>query len=429
MNAIGRKGLRPFLTLDLSRLLSRAGAAVPTGIDRVELAYAEYLLAHAPERTEFVALHPLGRFGTLPQATTMRFVEALSARWDAGAADDGSAARLGRRLLHGLMLPRADRGAVQPEPRNTVYLLLSHHHLNRPAMVADTITRRRAAFVPMVHDLIPLQFPEYCREQEAAKHASRIDTVCRLADAVLVPSQAVRQSLLPYLAQAGRAHVPVWPVPHGVHLRALPQPDPGAGNTAEPPAHPYFVCLGTIEGRKNHLLLLTIWRRLVEEQGARAPHLVLIGKRGWKNEQALDLIERCPSLQRVVTEHNALPDQDVARLLKGARALLFPSFGEGYGLPLAEALSLGVPAICSDIPVFREVGDGMPIHLDPLDGLGWMQTIKAFIDDDPHRVGQCMALRHWSAPGWIDSVAAAMRLIDQAGIANGLARRLDMPAP
>ena len=198
MNALGgRDGLPPFLTLDLSRLLSRAGAAVPTGIDRVELAYAEYLLAHAPERTEFVALHPLGRFGTLPRAATARFVDALAARWDKGVADDGTAARLGRRLLHGLMLPRADRGMIQPEPRGTIYLLLSHHHLTRPAVVADTIARRRAAFVPMVHDLIPLQFPEYCREQEAAKHAVRIDTVCRLADAVLVPSEAVRQSLLP----------------------------------------------------------------------------------------------------------------------------------------------------------------------------------------------------------------------------------------
>ncbi len=408
MNALGgHDGLPPFLTLDLSRLLSRAGAAVPTGIDRVELAYAAYLLAHAPERTELVALHPLGRFGTLPHMATARFVDALAARWDRGAADDGTAARLGRRLLHGLMLPRADRGIIQPEPRDTIYLLLSHHHLTRPAVVAETIARRRAVFVPMVHDLIPLQFPEYCREQEAAKHAVRIDTVCRLADAVLVPSEAVRQSLLPHLLRAGRAHVPVWPVPHGVHLRALPQPLPDARPPAGP-SHPYFVCLGTIEGRKNHLLLLTIWRRLVEKQGARAPHLVLIGKRGWKNEQVLDLLNRCPSLQGVVSEHNALPDQEVARLLKGARALLFPSFGEGYGLPLTEALSLGVPAICSDIPVFREVGGDLPLYLDPLDGTGWMRAVVDFVGDSPCRQRQCTQTARRNFPVWTDSVCDAL---------------------
>ncbi len=407
MNALGGRDGLPPLILDLSRLLSRAGAAVPTGIDRVELAYAEYLLAHAPERTEFVALHPLGRFGTLPQAATARFVAALAARWDAGAADDGAAARLGRRLLHGLMLPRPDRGAIRSEGPGAVYLLLSHHHLTRPAVVADTIARRRAAFVPMVHDLIPLQFPEYCREQEAARHASRIDTVSQLADAVLVPSEAVRRSLLPHLARAGRAHVPVWPVPHGVHLRALPHLDDGPDDPAPPP-HPYFVCLGTIEGRKNHLLLLTIWRRLVEEQGALAPHLVLIGKRGWKNEQALDLLGRCPSLRGVVTEHNALPDRDVARLLKGARALLFPSFGEGYGLPLAEALSLGVPAICSDIPVFREVGGDLPLYLDPLDGTGWMRAIAGLATDPPRGPEPSVPAVRRPYPSWTDSVRDAL---------------------
>ena len=157
----------------------------------------------------------------------------------------------------------------------------------------------------------------------------------------------------------------------------------------------------------------------MEEQGARAPHLLLIGKRGWKNEQVLDLLNRCPSLQGVVREHNALPDQEVARLLKGARALLFPSFGEGYGLPLTEALSLGVPAICSDIPVFREVGNGVPTYLDPLDGLGWKKAVEAFVGDDLRREAQCAVLRDWYAPGWTDSVRSTMQRVDSTGWRTG----------
>jgi glycosyltransferase involved in cell wall biosynthesis len=235
-----------------------------------------------------------------------------------------------------------------------------------------------------------------------------------------VPSEAVRQALLPYFAQAQRPDVPVWTIPHGVHLRALPQavlasPPPVA---ADP--HPYFVCLGTIEARKNHLLLLTLWRRLVEERGADAPHLVLIGKRGWENEQVIDMLERCPSLQGVVHEHNALPDEEVVRFLKGARALLFPSFAEGYGLPLSEALSLGVPAICSDIAVFREIGGGIPVLLDPLDGIAWLETIRAFIDDDPARTRQCGLMHAWSLPGWVDSVRLAMEQTNRIGESAGM---------
>ncbi|NPD68330.1 glycosyltransferase family 4 protein [Lichenicola cladoniae] len=415
MNVLGRAQIAPFVTLDLSRLLSRAGADVPTGIDRVELAYAVYLLSHAPERVEFVALHPLGRFGSLPFDATARFVEALAARWDAGVVDDTTAVRLGRRLLHGLMLPRSDRNPHRPasgDLRRRVYLLLSHHHLTRPAVVAQAIAKRGAAFVPMVHDLIPLEFPEYSREREPARHASRIDTVVRQADAVLVPSEAVRGSLLPYLERAGRPHVPVWVIPHGVHLRALPNARIGPDAATGPVPHPYFICLGTIEARKNHLLLLNLWRRLVEEHGEQAPHLVLIGKRGWENEQVLDMIERCPALKGVVKEHNALPDEEVVRLLKGARALLFPSFAEGYGLPLAEALSLGVPAICSDIPVFREVGGGRPYMLDPLDTMAWKRKVEAFTGNDTDREAQRASLRDLPVPGWDDSVRSAMQLID-----------------
>src|SRR5581483_8051415 len=128
---------------------------------------------------------------------------------------------------------------------------------------------------------------------------------------------------------------------------------------------PYFVCVGTIEPRKNHLLLLNVWRRLAERLGAAAPRLVLVGQRGWENEQVIDMIERSPAVRGLVEERNDLSDAAMAKLLAGALA---PSFGEGYGLPLVEALALGVPALASDIPAFREVAGGVAELLDPLDG-------------------------------------------------------------
>jgi glycosyltransferase involved in cell wall biosynthesis len=54
-----------------------------------------------------------------------------------------------------------------------------------------------------------------------------------------------------------------------------------------------------------------------------------------------------------------------------------PSFAEGYGLPIVEALSLGTPVICSDIPVFREVGQDKALLISPLDGLSWLQAIES----------------------------------------------------
>jgi glycosyltransferase involved in cell wall biosynthesis len=395
----------PCLTLDISRLLSRSGEAVPTGIDRVELAYAEYLMREAPERTEFVALHPLGRFGALNFEVTSWFIRTLSERWNRATEDDGRAARAGRRVLHRQILLGPDRSLRAAQGRSA-YLLLSHHHLTRPRVIARTLSRRPTAFVPMVHDLIPSDYPEYARPKEPAKHLRRIETVARFADGILVPSQAVRQSVLPHLQRAGRSHVPVQVVAHGVHL-----PDIAPGPVARA-GRPYFVCLGTIEPRKNHLLLLNIWRRLVEVLGEKAPRLILVGKRGWENENVIDMIERCPALQGVVEEHSALPDEQVTQLLLGARALLFPSFVEGFGLPLAETLALGVKVVCSDIPVFREIAGDAAEFLDPLDGLGWMQAIirRTFEENVEPTIA-------WQANGWQESVEDAMRFVESVASA------------
>lgn len=78
----------------------------------------------------------------------------------------------------------------------------------------------------------------------------------------------------------------------------------------------------------------------------------------------------------MVEEHNSLPDTTVVTLLRGAKALLFPSFSEGFGLPLAEALALGTPVLCSNIPVFHEIGGDCATYLDPLDGPAWIQAIE-----------------------------------------------------
>jgi len=371
---------RPFYTLDISRILTRASARVPTGIDRVELEYARYLRQHAPDHLEFAAAHPLGRFAVLPYDRASAFIKAIGTVWDSGTDDGGRASRLGRALLHGVLLPRPVRSTAphgQTRGRN-IYLLMSHHHLIQPRLIAAAIRRRNGLFVPMVHDLIPLEFPEYSREREPDRHLRRIKTVVQYADAVLVPSVATGQSLRPHFIRA-RRDVPIWSAPLGVHLRATSDADmlpDDKANTITRRSHPYFVCLGTIEARKNHLLLLNLWRRLVDIHGESAPHLIIVGKRGWENEQVIDMLERSPALRGVVEEHNSLPDTTVVTLLRGAKALLFPSFSEGFGLPLAEALALGTPVLCSNIPVFHEIGGDCATYLDPLDGPAWIQAIE-----------------------------------------------------
>jgi hypothetical protein len=118
----------------------------------------------------------------------------------------------------------------------------------------------------------------------------------------------------------------------------------------------------------------------------------------------------------------------VARLLAGARALLFPSFAEGYGLPLAEALALGTPAICSDLPALREVGGAVPEFLDPLDGPGWREAVLHYAASPaPRRDAQLTRLAGWQAPSWADHFRAVDRLL--AHVAPPVSGRADATLP
>lgn len=387
------------IVLDLSRLISRLLHHTPTGVDRVEMAYARELAAIAPERLSYAAVHPLGGYGRLPTRAAEAFLDTTRRRWD---GIDGPATATGRRMAQARALYALRPRAVPRAARPRVLIQSSPHHLHDEALTARIVRREGARWVCLLHDLIPIEFPEYARPNGKALHLQRVRTVARHADAVLANSDATRRAFLPYLAEAGRS-IPV-EVAHLGLERLCPPPQPTLA------ARPYFVCLGTIEPRKNHLLLLNLWRAMAERDGpAAVPELLVIGRRGWENEQVVDMLERCPALTGCVKELNGLPDRQLQALMAGARAILLPSFAEGYGMPVTEALGLNIPVLCSDLPALREAGGDVPEYLDPLDGPAWRDAVLDYATGaSPRRAAQLSRLAGWRAPTWSDHVATVL---------------------
>ena len=385
----------PHYVLDLSRLISSSARPAPTGIDRVELAYALEFLKKPPAEVTFAAMTRWRRFGLVERGRAERFIVALAAEWYSGATPR-SPARLADRICHQIWLrgERALHARLRRQAPPIIYLNVSHHHLERPASIQRLKTKSKALFVPMVHDLIPIEFPEYARPNHDEHHSRRIATVTNLADAIVVTTKATADILAPKLVASDRAP------PVLVGLLGLDMPAQSAPPEVDIP-HPYFVCIGTIEPRKNHLLLLKLWRKMALEQGLDAPHLVIVGRRGWENENIVDMLERCPSIRGKVHEFSRLTDSEVRALIENARALLMPSFSEGFGLPIIEALALGVPVLCSDIPPFVEIGGGVPEFFDPLDGPSWHAALTDYAaPNSPRRAAQIMRLKAWAPPDW-----------------------------
>ena len=387
--------------LDISRLISRVRYSTPSGVDRVEMAYARGLLGRYGDDLAFAAVHPSGLYGRLSRSSGVRYLDELERRWSRESGNPRQRSLVSVMPWLAALLP----SRTAPRSAGAVYVQASPHHLTRPALVRRILRREQARFLCLVHDLIPIEYPEYARPSGDRQHRQRIATVVQHADGVIVNSAATGQSLRPWVEGSGRE------VDVRVALLGT-EPLPAAERTPQTDGRPYFVCIGTIEPRKNHLLLLHLWRELAQTLPTnKVPRLVVIGRRGWENEQVIDMLERCPGLKDHVEELGGCSDARMAGLLRGARALLMPSFAEGYGMPVAEALSVGTPVLCSDLPALREVGGEVPDYLDPLDGPSWKTMILDYAARGNAHAAQLQRLSDWHAPTWDEHIAVVCEAI------------------
>ena len=126
------------------------------------------------------------------------------------------------------------------------------------------------------------------------------------------------------------------------------------------------------------------------------------------------MLERCPSIRGKVHEFSRVTDSEVRALIEGACALLMPSFSEGFGLPIIEALALGVPVLCSNIPPFVEIGGGVPEFFDPLDGPSWHAALVDYaMPNSARRAAQIVRLKDWTAPNWPEHFAKKFDLLNR----------------
>lgn len=415
---------------DVTRLASRAGNATPNGIDRVDFAYARHVFARESGGQGFIQL-PWGQ-RVVEAAAGAKIVDAIEDAWsERGPADDESVLAEIRGWLAGQGHPAAARrlragggwrlGPLQKlvravarpagAPRtaaakDAVYLNVSQFPLWLPVYFRWLRDRPDVALVAMIHDLLPLEYPEYFSPGEYSRHHRRLAFLAERGAAAIVSTQQTKSALLAYLSRLGRERMPV-------HVAPLPVPGAFAGPAAPDPslaAHPYFVVCGTIEPRKNHLFLLHLWRAMVAARGGGAPKLIIVGRRGWENEGALDMLERCRVIRGCVIEVTGLSSPVLRRLMDNARGMLAPSFCEGYGLPVAEARAAGVPLLASDLSVFREIAGAGAAYLDPLDGPGWIEAITRLAQTNPG-AAPCEAS---PGPAWEDYFAGVEEFLGEA---------------
>ena len=385
------------LLLDVTRLIWRRWKGVrATGIDRICDAWLEHF---APRSQAVIIMKQ--RQVILPMAASQALFAALLA-----PTQKGSDQRSFREALIKLALRWGWHLLRDYDGKQRFWLNPGHTGLHIPALDAWCI-KAKVRPIYLVHDLIPITHPQFCRTGEASKHRARINMVLQSAAGVVANSEHTLDTLAAFARNSGKLMPPATVAFPGCASLQTAGCVPKADNV------PSFVILGTIEGRKNHTLLLDVWQQLIARMGHDCPQLFIVGRRGWQAEDVFARLDNEDFSGKVV-ETGPIDDAELARLLSNARALLFSSFAEGFGIPLVEALSAGIPVIASDLEVFREIAGDIPELLAPDDTAGWITVITDYASaSSPRRARQIARLQGFNPPSWPDHFAEVEAFLSQ----------------
>jgi len=281
--------------------------------------------------------------------------------------------------------------------------------------------------VVTIHDLAFFTDPERYAPFSAVSLKSVTKMAAREATRLIVPSNATRDELIRVL---GIDHGKIDVAYHGVDHRLFHRPDEIQVSriTARLGLHgrPYIAFLGSLTPRKNAPSLVSGWATAVADLPD-PPALVLAGGGGWSPELD-EAVARVPSHLRLIRP-GYLPFADLPGFLGGAVLVAAPSRGEGFGLPVLEAMACGAPVLTTHRASLPEVGGDAVAYTEP-DADAIAVALRALLDDPDRRTalgeaGYARAQDFTWAASASAHVASYKRAADQGG--RGRAHLNDVP--
>jgi glycosyltransferase involved in cell wall biosynthesis len=213
--------------------------------------------------------------------------------------------------------------------------------------------------------MIPIENGAMVEKRHAIQFRKWLGEAVPSADAIFTVSNYSRQALLEFAAAAG------WPAPCVDVIRLggglSPRPMAGVRRKIFLPQR-YVLFVSTIEIRKNHGLLVRVWRRLLTRHGADAiPVLIFAGQIGWMVDDLLADLAASSYLGGKIEHRPGLSDEELDEAYRSCLFTIFPSLCEGWGLPIAESLARGKFCVASNRTSIPEVGGDLIDYFDPSD--------------------------------------------------------------
>ena len=256
----------------------------------------------------------------------------------------------------------------------------------------------------LIHDLVPFFMPELYWNDFPETYKKCIQDLVEISNTLLVYSNNTKNDLLkyfPFLKDHKYKNIEI--IRLGENL---------SYSIENPKQKNYILCVGTIQPRKNHIILLHVWRKLFNEFGEKCPELIIAGSIGWSSDDLIYFFKNSSQLKNKIQIIENTTDEELALLYAQCRFTVYPSLYEGWGLPIRESLANNKFAIVSNTSSMTEVGGIFCEYFDPNDSGELYDLIKKyFFDEELLMKKEKVIHKEYFPVSWKDTMEQFMSII------------------
>jgi glycosyltransferase involved in cell wall biosynthesis len=362
-----------------------------SGIQRVQCEILSHVAESSRHAIRFVAINDVGGLAEIDKSVLLKII-----------GDFGSDAESKAQLAYKLraLLTGAKPTAIRP--RDVFITIGAFWGVAGIGRLLQELKNSGVVIGVFIHDILPISAPEFFQARDTRVFVKGIVEVLTFADFVLTSSEYNKELLIKHMAAQGMAPLPVHLVPLAREIPGPVATDAKVSSVvAEFVRKEFVLCVGTIEVRKNPTYLFYIWKLMVQSGRTKIPTLVFAGRKGWLVQDFIDQLKACNFLDGKIVVLHDLTDAELNLLYRKCILTMFPSFAEGWGLPVGESLAHGKISICSDAGGISEVGGKLLDYLDPYNVRSGLELLSRYLDDPvlrqsrEHEIGHHFEPRSW----------------------------------